>query len=258
MSKLRRSWIVMMVAIGLLASASVASADDTVVEDEAPVGDTLFSYGDDAEDIQYGYDDENHVFIVRTSSTDSTYDCEIPVGVMVGYGSVAEGSFSITALDDEGMAVEIPALPSDAGSEETGSDETCQFSGEVVAGPNGQINHGQFMKLFHQLVGKQASGCLNRIIAQSDLGKGEQQVRTSDLKDALGTDDSGADEASTSGKLVLEEFEAVCDPGKKDKGDHPSNTKGNKDKSQKDKSDSRRGNSGEAPGNSGNARGNKK
>ena len=104
MSKLRRTWIVMMVAIGLLASASVASADDTVVEEKAPAGDTLFSYG---------YDAVNHIFIVHTSTTDSTYDCSVPTHVMVGYGSVADGSFSVSFLDNEGVAVEFPERTTD-------------------------------------------------------------------------------------------------------------------------------------------------
>jgi len=246
-SKLRRSWIVMMVAIGLLAGASVASADDSIVEDEAPAGDTL---------INFGYDEDNHVFIVHTSTTDSTYDCKLPANaLMVGYGSVEDGSFSVDTLDDEDGAVEFPERPTDEGSEESagepvaysGPDGECVLSGSSVGGPNGQINHGQFMKLFHQVVGKQANGCLNRIIAQSDLGKGDQQVRTSDIEDALEPDEgSEATDAIKSGTVKFQSFEAVCDPGKKDKDDdHPSN---NKDKAKKDESDRSRGNSGSAPG----------
>ena len=227
----------MMVAIGLLAVASVASADESIPEEAAPV-DTLI----------YGYDADTHVFIVHTLSTDATYGCEVPVDVLVGYGSVAEGSFSITPLDDEGIAVEIPELSTDEGSEEA-ADGICELSGSVVGGPNGQINHGQFMKLFRQILGTKTSGCLNRIIAQSDLGKGDDQVRTSDLEDALETDDSEVDEASDSGTLMLKAFTDVCDPGKKEKGDdHPSKTKGNKDKAKKDESDRQRGNSDNAPG----------
>ena len=120
----------------------------------------------------------------------------------------------------------------------------CQFSASVVAGPNGQINHGQFMKLFHQIVGKETSRCFNRVIAQSDLGKGDQQVRTSDIEDAVEGD--GVEEAFEEGVASFESFVATCDPGKKDKADdHPSKTKG---KADKNKADRPRGNSANAPG----------
>ncbi len=226
----------MMVAIGLLAVASVASADDAVPEDAATVGDTL---------IQYGYDAENHVFIVHTSTTDSTYDCSVPTHVMVGYGSLEDGSFEMTFSNEDGIAVEFDGRTADEGTEEPagepGPAETCQFSGSVISGPNGQINHGQFMKLFHQIVGKETSRCFNRIIAQSDLGTGDQQVRTSDIEDAL-----EIDEAFETGEAEFEAFVATCDPGKKDKGDdHPSN---NKEKAKNGRSDHPRGNSASAPG----------
>jgi hypothetical protein len=234
----------MMVAIGLLAAASVASADDSITEEEAPV-----------DLINFGYDEENHVFIVHTSTTDSTYDCELPAhALMVGYGAVEGGSYSVDGLEDENGIVEFDVRPGDEDSEEAAGDPLayapdgeCALSGYSVGGPNGQINHGQFMKLFHQVVGKQANGCLNRIIAQSDLGKGDQQVRTSDIEDALESDEgSEATDAIESGTVEFESFVAVCEKGKKDKNDdHPSN---NKDKAKKDKSDRSRGNSNNAPG----------
>jgi hypothetical protein len=229
-SKLRRSWFVIMMAIGLLATAGVASAGESVPQDEAAAGDTL---------VSYGYAAENHVFIVHTSSTDSTFDCSVPSHVMVGYGSLEDGSFAVTVFDEEGVAVEFLERPSDEPTSEAG--ESCQFSGSVIGGPNGQINHGQFMKLFHQILGKKTSGCLNRVIAQSDLGKGDQQVGTSDIEDTL-----EVDEAFDSGEATFESFLATCDPGKKEKGDdHPSN---NKDKSKSEKADRPQGKSANAPG----------
>jgi hypothetical protein len=221
----------LIVALGLLATSGVSWADDSVPEDEPPAGDTL---------ISYGYDAENHVFIVHTSSTDSTYDCTVPAHVMVGYGSLEDGSFEVTDFDEDGVAVEFPERPTDEPTSEAG--EMCQFSGHVISGPNGQINHGQFMKLFKQIVGKETSRCFNRIIAQSNLGKGDQQVRTSDIEDTL-----EAEGEFDAGEADFENFVATCDPGKKNKGDdHPSNRDRGKDK--KDKADRPRGNSANAPG----------
>ncbi|MBT8166403.1 MAG: hypothetical protein KJO97_12705 [Acidimicrobiia bacterium] len=233
----------MMVSVGLLAMAGVSWAEDSVPEEKAPAGDTL---------ISYGYDAENHAFIVHTSSTDSAYDCTVPAEVLVGYGSVENGSFVVTSLEEEGVAVEFPERPTEDGAEapegETDPATVCQFSGSVVGGPNGQINHGQFMKLFHQIVGKKASGCLNRVIAQSTLGKGDDQVRTSDIEDVVEGDE--AEDIFEEGMATFETFVATCDPGKKDKGDdHPSNNK-NKNKAEKNKADRPRGNSANAPGRS--------
>jgi hypothetical protein len=235
-SKLRQSWIVLMVAVGLLSLAGVAVADDSVSGEEAPAGDTL---------INYGYDAENHVFIIHTSSADSTYDCSVPTEVLVGYGSLEDGSFEVTLFEEEGVPVEFPERTTEesagepAGDAESVLDEMCQFSASVISGPNGQINHGQFMKLFKQIVGKETSRCFNRIIAQSDLGKGDQQVRTPDVEEA--------GEAFDMGEADFETFIATCDPGKKHKGDdHPSNK--NKGKANKGKADRPRGNSDDAPG----------
>ena len=231
----------MMVAVGLLAMAGVSWADDSIPSDEIPSGDTL---------ISYGYDAENHAFIVHTSSTDSAYDCTVPAEVLVGYGSLEDGSFEVTLFEEEGIAVEFderaPGEATEAldGQPAAEPDQICQFDASVIAGPNGQINHGQFMKLFHQIVGKETSRCFNRIIAQSDLGKGDQQVRTSDIEDAVAG--AEAEEAFEEGVAGFETFVATCDPGKKDRGDdHPSKTKGNADKN---KADRPRGNSGNAPG----------
>ncbi|MCP4248320.1 MAG: hypothetical protein GY778_14835, partial [bacterium] len=81
---------------------------------------------------------------------------------------------------------------------------------------------------------------LNRMIAQSDLGKGDQQIRTSDVDEAF--------EVGESGSVEFEMFTADCDHGKQEKAeDHPSKDKA---KAKKDRDGS--------PGNSGNARGRNK
>ena len=85
----------MMVAVGLLAMGGVSWADDSISADETLAGDTL---------ISYGYDAENHAFIVHTSSTDSAYDCSVPAEVLVGYGSLDDGSFEVTAFRRGGRA----------------------------------------------------------------------------------------------------------------------------------------------------------
>ena len=72
MSKLRQSWIVLMVAMGLLAAAGVAAADDVIPADEQSTGDPV---------INFAYDEDSHVFVVHPATTDDDdYDCMLPAG----------------------------------------------------------------------------------------------------------------------------------------------------------------------------------
>lgn len=59
------------------------------------------------------------------------------------------------------------------------SEDVVVASGEV-AGPNGQVNHGQVIKQLHDLIDGDNVGCITSAVAQSDLGKGDQQVRPND------------------------------------------------------------------------------
>jgi hypothetical protein len=54
----------------------------------------------------------------------------------------------------------------------------------VVGGPNGQINHGQVIQQLRDLLDGQNPACLTSAVAQSDLGKGDHQVRSGDVETA--------------------------------------------------------------------------
>jgi hypothetical protein len=56
------------------------------------------------------------------------------------------------------------------------SGDCGEITGGYVTGPEGQVNHGMFLRLFNSLYEGANRGCLVRHIAQSDLGKGDQQV----------------------------------------------------------------------------------
>ncbi len=246
MPNVRRSWTVLLVAVVLAAVAGIASAAEGDPEE-----DTL---------VNLGYDEENHLFLFNTSPTTSAFDCTLENGALATqYGPAVDGG----PIPVEKLEVELEIEPGTFEAftflnrpqdevdiaEFTVATETatyggaggvCGLSGAIVGGPNGQINHGQFMKLFHQLVDTQGMGCLNRIIAHSDLGKGDQQVRTSDVDASFELGQGGTVDFTTAA--------ADCEHGKKDKGeDHPSQS-GQQDQS--NKSDS--------PGNSGNAGGHNK
>ncbi len=246
MSRLRRSSIVLLIAFGLIAVAGIASAVEADPAEE-PSEDTLFNFG---------YDEANHILLVGTSATDSTYDCTLEnekVTLTAQYGATEDGDIRVDMLLAEDQEV-LFANRTEVGSDITSvtdpapyaADEDCGVSAGVVGGPNGQINHGQFMKLIHQLVDGRGMGCLNRVIAQSDLGKGDQQLLTSDVGATLAP--------ATSGQVDFTTVAADCNRDKKDKGEnHQASGNGQEKKDKGDKSGRP-----DSPGNSGNPPGKNK
>jgi hypothetical protein len=94
--------------------------------------------------------------------------------------------------------------------EYSGADGECGVSGVVVAGPNGQINHGQFMKAAKSLFDIQGHGCIVRYLAKSDIGRTDTtKVSTSDVDPLF--------EIGETGDINFATFEADCSHGKKDK-----------------------------------------
>lgn len=68
--------------------------------------------------------------------------------------------------------------------------EACDFTATDVTGPQGQVNHGTVVSAFvHALKanGYTGLGCYVKLIAQSDYGKGDQQIRVGeDAPEATG------------------------------------------------------------------------
>ncbi len=244
-SRVRRSSIVAVIVAGVLAGAVIAAAAPGDPGEE-PAEDTLFNFG---------YDQDNHTLLVGVSATDSAFDCTLQKGTLTAkYGTTANSHIPVDMLLDEDKAVLFANRPEEeVGSDfdfaikpvaYTGTDGECGVSAGVVGGPNGQINHGQFMKAFHELVDKQGMGCLNRIMAQSVLGKGDQQLHTADVDAAFAPDSSGQVDFTT----------VAADCAKKDKnGNHEASLNGQEEKDKGDKSGRP-----DSPGNSGNPPGHNK
>ncbi len=240
----KRSVIALITALGLLAISSIALAEHETDHPE----DTEFSFG---------YDEENHVLAVNVGPNDGLYVCKFDDGLLrAQYGEAdEEGIVPVDSLEDEDGPKEFdPRLeheladglePADEPFAYAGPDGECRVNGIVVAGPNGQVNHGQFMKAFRQLIDFKGHGCINRYLAQSDLGKTDStKVKTPDADPDHTLGDSG--------ELSFLSFEADCVHGKKDKdGPGGSDSKGpeakGKDKPKKEKANSP-GNSANAPG----------
>jgi hypothetical protein len=143
MPKLKRAAFTTFVVIGLLAGSGVAAAADDEADEILEVGQVVDTL------FSFGYDLINRMFVFNLSALDGSLDCPL-----------VEGTPGVESSDTE-----------------------CGTSGLEVSGPNGQVNHGMFVKLFNSLWQGPGRGCVVRHLAQSELGKGDQQVKPGDTSD---------------------------------------------------------------------------
>ncbi len=243
MRRLRRASIVGLTVIALLANSSLAMAQ---ADDEATTAgntdDTLFNFG---------YDPINHVLLWGISLLDGIYDCTLAGGSLdVTYGEPSEqGSIPADDISDASGPVVFQNRPPEEVSPDldpaespfvyNGADDNCGVSGGDVTGPQGQVNHGMFMKLFNSLYEGTGRGCLVRHLAQSNLGKDDQKVTTSDADPTLAPVTGGE-----TGQVEFTTVPTACEHGKKkDNVDEDAASNGKKQSG----SDSP-GKSGSAPG----------
>ena len=210
MLKFKRSSVVLFVLIGMLSVSSIAFAEHEESHDE----DTLFSFG---------YDEINHFLAINLGPNDTLYECQLEDGALTAtYGEASEeGVIPVDELEDvddevvtfdprveeelaEGLSEESDSI------DYAGADGECGVSGVVVAGPNGQINHGQFMKAAKSLFDIKGQGCIVRYLAKSTIGRtDETRLSTSDVDPLF--------EIGETGDINFSTFEADCSRGKKDK-----------------------------------------
>jgi len=207
MRYLRRTWVVLIAIVGLLVTAAGAASASNFITDD---GDTM---------LNFGYDETNHVFIADVSATNEPYDCTLADGILtVGYGD-AGGTLTIpidTLADGAGsfeFEVVDPAEGEPATAPYAGADGVCGLIGTYF---DGLVDHGTFMDAFNayldtlDLAG--GRGCLVRIVAQSDLGKDDQQITEVNPEFAIG---------ETGGVQFTTEI-TDCSPGKPEfSDDHP-------------------------------------
>ena len=187
--------------VSLLLSAGIASASS---DETDPRVDTLFSFG---------YDPQAQLFFYNIHATDSAaLDCTLTGTLTATYGEAEDGLVPIAELmDDEGAAVMFDPTdykladavePAEEPIAYPDATDECGISG-IPVGAQGHINHGQFMKLFNETIDMSGRGCLNRWLAQSNLGKADVEI-------------------GTEATIDFTTVQADCDHGKKDKAeDHP-------------------------------------
>ena len=196
-----------MLTVGaLLAFAGLASAEELPIEEPEELEDPEEVEGPEDTVFNFGYDEESQLFVWNTSPTDGQYDCTLADGPVHSIYAIDDGSIVVDGLTRDVDREESDVTFVDREDETAdpipyAADGDCALSADEVAGPNGQINHGIFMKLFNSLYDGPGRGCLNRYLAQSDLGRGDQQVRVSDVDpdaEPVMDEDTGEIEFSTS------------------------------------------------------------
>jgi hypothetical protein len=205
-SKLRRSFVFLTVVMGLLATSGIALAG----HEDSHAEDTQFSFG---------YDEANRILSLNIGPNWDPYVCDFENGELTAkYGGAVDGIIPITELKDDGdPKMFAPRPKGELGADETlatesveyaGAEVVCGLSGVVVAGPNGQVNHGQFMKAAKSLFDIKGQGCIVRYLAQSDIGKTEAtKLTVSDVDPPF--------EIGQTGEVPFSTFEADCVRGKK-------------------------------------------
>ena len=209
---MKKKITILAAVLGLLALSGLAVATE---HDGDEPEDTVFNFG---------YDEENQVLVWGTSPIDSQNDCTLGDAVEVTYGTT------------DGGVIQIPLLP----------DDVCALSGVAVPGPNGQVNHGMFMKAINSVYDGTGRGCINRHIAHSDLGKGEDQIQVSDVDP-----DSPEVAEGDTGTVDFESVLADCERGKEGALTGQDKAAANKAAA----AEKERGNSASAPGRSGSSPG---
>ena len=154
---------------------------------------------DDDTVVNLGYDENSHFFFWNVTSLDyepwldalegdDTAEADLETLLAMCGISPLDGIDPTTlgyVFDGETVSLfeadEAGEFDPDGEPVETGM---CgEFTGAFVTGPAGQVNHGMFMKTFNALFEGEHRGCVARVIAQSSLGKGDQQVRPGDVDD---------------------------------------------------------------------------
>lgn len=192
--------------------------------------------------FNYGYDDANRLLLINAIPWGEDADasdppCQIDEDLTDEDGTEHEVEYTF------GDPIVVNPLVLGEGTPEA---ETCELQAAEVSGPNGQVNHGMIMKAFKTLYDGDHRGCVNRYLAQSDFGKGDQQV--------LASDPTASEFVAETSPSLVEFFTALADCDRGDEADIESEfeTEGNGNGKGKGKGrpDSP-GKSGSAPGRQG-------
>lgn len=190
----------------------------------APAVDTLLTQGYDADNMALIFgispiDQDDSLSITLDCGLEGTFNYELDTtdpdpDAKVTLSDVIKltKNGNVVQFNDEDDVTADTAVPygSVAAAE-------CSLVSVDVRGPNGQVNHGQIVSSFvHALrmmdLDIRGKGCLVKLIAQSDYGKGDQKVTPSDASEV---------EPSSTGEVDLTSIATACAHGKQKSDDRP-------------------------------------
>lgn len=161
-----------LVVVGLVMALFVLPAAAQAVLDSEPEPEEAVE--DAMYELEFFYDKDSHIvhfgFVGEPEPGEELLDCSVPEGVVV---EVDEDTGEVTYVVDEG---EDPFLPP----------EGCEAVN--IEGPNGQVNHGQFVSnMVHALKAeydKDTYGPFGQWVKQfahdEEIGKGDTKVKAGD------------------------------------------------------------------------------
>lgn len=169
---MRAKWttIIALAAMAALVAAPAFAQHETeaFADTETDVLETEVDSADRA--LIHAYDPEAMQLLWQIAMEDD--ECEVEEETTYTYDIDESGNVIVSTEGD--------------GEEEGEPLADCEFNATDVTGPNGQVNHGTVVSSFVKALkeeGYTGIGCYVKLIAQSDYGKGEQQVKVSDVED---------------------------------------------------------------------------
>lgn len=156
---MRARWTVPASLLALAALVAVPAMAEEAAETETDSADRA---------LIHSYDPDAMQLLWATSGVDP--DAE-------DYCNVEDGDEYTYEVDGDEVTV---TLGEDALEEGEDLSEACDFTATDVTGPQGQVNHGTVVSAFvHALKanGYTGIGCYVKLIAQTDYGKGDQQIK---------------------------------------------------------------------------------
>ena len=205
-----------------------------------------------------GFDPGNNVLVFGVSDIDEEgFDCTVEGS---GYSYATDGAGTLISLTKDGQPASFKLVGVDVPYGQTRG--VCDLTAVDVTGPAGQVNHGQVVSSFVHALKEQLKeagvrggiGCLVRIVAQSDYGKGDQQQGPTVVEPAAvvsGEVDLSAHEANCHGKKANESDSDAGDDGNGNGNGNGNNGNGNN-------GNGNNGNGNNGNGNGGNGNGNDK
>ncbi|HKY48806.1 MAG TPA: hypothetical protein VJQ79_12575 [Acidimicrobiia bacterium] len=191
-----------------------------------------------------GFDPDNKVLVFGVSEIDENgYDCTVEG---TGYTYITDAAGLVTSLAKDSLAASLKLAGVATPYGQTNG--VCDLTVVDVIGPAGQVNHGQVVSSFVHAIKEQLNeagvkggvGCLVRVLAQSEYGKGDQQQGPTVIDETV---------VVTTGEVDLNAHEVTCGGGpKSDESADGNNGNGNNGNG----NNGNRGN-----GNRGNGNGNK-